>query len=133
ALGIVTALPSVLLSWFPGCRRVLPRPCAWMTRLKQVLAFPLYATVALLIWVIGAQVDNDAVVRLLAALLIIAFALWAWRTFKSGAAKGWSLAALVAAACALVVAWPLLRADASANASSVPLASSRGDPPWLPY
>jgi thiol:disulfide interchange protein/DsbC/DsbD-like thiol-disulfide interchange protein len=133
ALGVGMALPFVLLSWFPGWRRVLPRPGAWMTRLKQVLAFPLYATVAWLIWVIGAQVDNDAVVRLLATLLIIAFALWAWRTFKSGAARGWSVAALVAAACALVVAWPLLRADASANASSVPIASSRGDNAWLPY
>jgi thiol:disulfide interchange protein/DsbC/DsbD-like thiol-disulfide interchange protein len=133
ALGIGMALPFVLLSWFPGWRRVLPRPGAWMTRLKQVLAFPLYATVAWLIWVIGAQVDNDAVVRLLATLVITAFALWAWRTFKSGAAKGWSVAALVAAACALVVAWPLLRADASANASSVPITSSRGDTAWQPY
>ena len=133
ALGIGMALPFVLLSWFPGWRRVLPRPGVWMTRLKQVLAFPLYATVAWLIWVVGAQVDNDAVVRLLATLLIIAFALWAWRTFRTGAAKGWSVAALVAAVCALVVAWPLLRADASANASRVPIASSRGDTAWLPY
>ena len=133
ALGIGMALPFVLLSWFPGWRRGLPRPGAWMTRLKQVLAFPLYATVAWLIWVIGAQVDNDAVVRLLATLVILAFALWAWRTFRSGAAKGWSVAALVAAACAIVVAWPLLRADASANASPAPIASSRGDTAWLPY
>ena len=39
-----------------------------MERLKQVLAFPLYATVAWLIWVLGAQLDNDAVVRMLVTL-----------------------------------------------------------------
>src|SRR5206468_1304437 len=61
ALGVGMALPFFLLSWFPGWRRVLPRPGAWMTRLKQLLAFPLYATVAWLAWVIGAQVDNHAV------------------------------------------------------------------------
>ena len=133
ALGIGMALPFVLLSWFPGWRRLLPRPGAWMTRLKQVLAFPLYATVAWLVWVIGAQVDNDAVVRLLATLLIIAFALWAWRTFRSGAAKGWSVAALAAVVFALIVAWPLLRVDATANVSSTATANARVDSGWLPY
>ena len=45
-------------------------PGAWMERLKQFLAFPLYATVAWLVWVLGAQVDNDAVVRLLVTLVV---------------------------------------------------------------
>jgi thiol:disulfide interchange protein DsbD len=134
ALGVGMALPFLLLSWFPGWRKILPRPGAWMTRLKQVLAFPLYATVAWLVWVIGAQVDNDAVVRLLATLLIIAFALWAWRTFRSGAARVWSVAAAAAAVCAVVIAWPLLRIDAAANAA-VPssAALSRSDSGWIPY
>ena len=64
------ALPFVLLTWFPGWRRVLPKPGAWMEQLKQFLAFPLYATVAWLVWVLGAQVDNDAVVRLLVTLVV---------------------------------------------------------------
>ena len=49
ALGVGMALPFLLLSWFPGWRRMLPRPGAWMVRLKQLLAFPLYATVAWLV------------------------------------------------------------------------------------
>ena len=87
ALGLGMALPFVLLAWFPGWRRVLPRPGAWMERLKQLLAFPLYATVAWLAWVLGAQVDNDAVVRLLATLVVVAFALWAWRAYRGGGAR----------------------------------------------
>ena len=70
ALGVGMALPYVLLAWFPEWRRRLPRSGPWLLRFKQVLAFPLYATVIWLAWVLGAQRDNDAVVRLLAALLV---------------------------------------------------------------
>ena len=60
ALGVGMALPYVPLAWFPGWRRRLPRPGPWLERFKQVLAFPLYATVIWLAWVLGAQRDNDA-------------------------------------------------------------------------
>jgi thiol:disulfide interchange protein DsbD len=45
ALGVGMAVPYVCLAWFPGWRRRLPRPGPWLERFKQVLAFPLYATV----------------------------------------------------------------------------------------
>src|SRR4029077_16776005 len=54
-LGIGMAIPGVLLSFFPGLVLRLPKPGVWMETFKQVLAFPLYATVAWLAWVIGAQ------------------------------------------------------------------------------
>jgi thiol:disulfide interchange protein/DsbC/DsbD-like thiol-disulfide interchange protein len=133
ALGIGMALPYLLLSWFPQWRRALPRPGIWMERLKQFLAFPLYATVAWLAWVLGAQVDNDAVVRLSATLIIVAFTLWAWRNFRGGATKVWSVTALVAAAGAVVIAWPLFRGDALANAAPARTVESRADGAWLPY
>ena len=94
ALGIGMALPFLLLSWFPGWRRMLPRPGNWMVHLKQFLAFPLYATVAWLVWVLGAQVDNDAVVRLLVTLVAVAFVLWAWRTYRIGASRAYSVVAV---------------------------------------
>ena len=59
ALGM--ALPVLALSLFPGALRRLPRPGAWMETFKQVMAFPLFATVAWLAWVLGAQAGNDAV------------------------------------------------------------------------
>jgi thiol:disulfide interchange protein/DsbC/DsbD-like thiol-disulfide interchange protein len=107
ALGVGMALPFMMLAWFPGWRRMLPKPGAWMERLKQFLAFPLYATVAWLVWVLGAQVDNDAVVRLLVTLVVVAFALWAWRVYRFGAARAYSVVALVGLAAAATVAWPL--------------------------
>ena len=60
ALGIGMAIPYVTLALLPGWRRLLPRPGPWLLRFKQVLAFPLYATVIWLAWVLGAQRDNDA-------------------------------------------------------------------------
>ncbi len=54
-LGAGMALPYLVLAWNPGWLRWLPQPGAWMIRLKQVLALPLYATVLWLGWVLALQ------------------------------------------------------------------------------
>ena len=56
ALGIGMALPYALLVLMPGWRERLPRPGVWMLRLKQVLAIPMFLTVAWLVWVLAQQV-----------------------------------------------------------------------------
>jgi thiol:disulfide interchange protein DsbD len=135
ALGVGMALPFVLLSWFPGWRKLLPKPGAWMERLKQFLAFPLYATVAWLVWVLGAQLDNDAVVRLLGTLVVVAFALWAWRAYRFGAAPVFSIVAAAGFVAAIVVAWPLF-ASAPERDPAVPVqarTTSGVADPWQPY
>ena len=131
ALGLGMAAPFALLSWFPGWRRVLPRPGAWMVRMKQLLAFPLYATVAWLAWVLGAQVDNDAVMRLLVTLVVVAFALWAWRAFRGGASRAFRAVAAAALVGAAVIAWPLLRGDAIASATAS--RATAVDTAWQPW
>jgi len=132
ALGVGMALPYVLLAWFPEWRRRLPRSGPWLLRFKQLLAFPLYATVIWLAWVLGAQRDNDAVVRLFAALLCVGFALWAWRIVRTGGARPWGVACLAALVGAGVIAWPLFTADADAVAvrdASAP--ATEGN--WAPF
>jgi len=133
ALGLGMALPFVLLTWFPGWRKVLPRPGAWMERLKQFLAFPLYATVAWLVWVLGAQVDNDAVVRLLVALVVLSFSLWAWRAYRGGGARMFSVAALLGLVGVAVVAWPLFVAPTEVQASVQAKSTSAANDPWQPF
>ena len=135
ALGLGMALPFLLLSWFPGWRRMLPKPGKWMVHLKQMLAFPLYATVAWLAWVLGAQVDNDAVVRLLITLVVVAFALWAWRTYRMGAARAYSVAAAAGFVAACAVAWPLFSGGAERDAAAAAPGAGKaaaGDP-WQPF
>jgi thiol:disulfide interchange protein DsbD len=126
ALGAGMALPYVLLALFPGWRRWLPKPGPWLARLKELLAFPLYGTVIWLAWVLGAQRDNDAVLRLLVVLLGVGFALWAWRIVRSGGARAWALASLAVLAATVVAAWPLFGSDAG-GAAPAKAAAERGD------
>jgi thiol:disulfide interchange protein DsbD len=132
ALGAGMALPYVLLTFFPAWRAKLPRPGPWMIRLKQLLAFPLYATVIWLAWVLGAQLDGDAVARLLAALLLVAFSLWAWQTMRGSSARSWGAAAIAGLAAAAVVGWPVVTgAVAGGEAARKPLAAEKG--PWQDF
>jgi thiol:disulfide interchange protein/DsbC/DsbD-like thiol-disulfide interchange protein len=138
ALGLGMALPYVALAWFPAWRRVLPRPGPWMVRLKQLLAFPLYATVVWLVWVLGAQLDNDAVLRVGVVLVAVAFALWAWRSYRGGGARGWGVVAVAGALASLAIAWPLLggaRAGLPVDqaVSQSGGAQAPGEGQWLPY
>jgi thiol:disulfide interchange protein DsbD len=130
ALGVGMALPYVLLAFFPNWRKYLPFPGPWMVRLKQLLAFPLYGTVVWLAWVLGAQLDNDAVARLGAALLMVALALWAWQTSRTGGARGWRWASLGALIVAIVVGAPIV-GTLSGEAATRTVASEAGA--WQDY
>jgi thiol:disulfide interchange protein DsbD len=129
ALGIGMALPYVLLACFPAWRSRLPRPGAWMVRLRQALAFPLYATVLWLGWVLGAQLDNNAVARLGAMLLLIAFALWGWQTTRSGGGRGWIGGAALALLGAAAVGAPVLAAGGAGEPSGA-IAPAAPTGPW---
>jgi thiol:disulfide interchange protein/DsbC/DsbD-like thiol-disulfide interchange protein len=122
-LAVGMALPYALLAYFPAWRKRLPKPGAWMERLKHLLAFPLYATVLWLLWVLGAQLDNDAVLRLGVTLLLIALGLWAWQTMRTGGARGWGIASAASIVSAIVVGWPVVATsalDAETNVSRRP-------------
>lgn len=77
ALGVGMALPYVLVSWVPALMRWLPRPGAWMDTFRRAMAFPMFATVIWLVWVIGQQTGIDGAAALLALLLCLAALAWA--------------------------------------------------------
>ena len=77
ALGAGLALPFTLLSWVPAWARWLPRPGIWMERLRQLLAFPMLATVVWLLWVLGQQTSIDGMAVMLAVLLLVSACVWA--------------------------------------------------------
>src|SRR5262245_48303463 len=123
ALGLGLALPFLVLAFAPGLQRLLPRPGRWMETLKQALAFPLYATVAWLIWVLSFQVSASGLLAALAALVLIAFGAWAFRISQgqgnvAGRVLQGAAAVSVAAVIALVVLIDLDRSTA-ANAQYV--------------
>jgi thiol:disulfide interchange protein DsbD len=129
ALGLGLALPFLLLSLVPAWRRLLPRPGPWMARLAQALAFPLYASVAWLVWVLSRQVGPDGVALALGGLLLIGFAAWL-RYATRAAGPRWRRAtaaiALGGVAAALALA-PLAAASPPASAAAEP-AGARSEP-----
>jgi thiol:disulfide interchange protein DsbD len=96
-LGFGLALPYLALSLFPSFARVLPRPGGWMNTLKQILAFPLYASAAWLVWVLDQQAGADSVFAVLLGMVAIAFAIWLWR-LQSGGGPARTLRATVCSA-----------------------------------
>jgi thiol:disulfide interchange protein DsbD len=132
-LGVGMALPYLALACFPAWRAKLPRPGPWMLRLKQLLAFPLYATVIWLAWVLGTQLDNDAVARLFIVLLLLAFSLWAWQTMRVGGARVWGWAALASLAGIVAVGWPVAMAAWAGGGEPASNRTAADLGPWQPF
>ena len=118
ALGLGMALPYLAASAWPALARALPRPGVWMVHFKTAMAFPMFATVVWLVWVLGQQAGIDGAAALLALLLALAFAAWALGspTLGARARKGFGVAALALMAAALFWAVPALRQEAAAGA-----------------
>lgn len=103
ALGAGLAAPYLLASWWPAVAGLLPRPGAWMQTLRHLLAFPMFATVVWLVWVLGQQSGIDGAAALLALLVVLSLA--AWSLGLRGRTR-WVLAPLsIAAGAWLLLAW----------------------------
>jgi thiol:disulfide interchange protein len=124
-LGVGMALPVVALAFYPALLKRLPRPGPWMETFKQVLAFPLFATVAWLAWVLGGQAGNDAVLALLVGLVSIAIAAWIYGRWQHSAHPLRFAAAALFALLGLYVAWPHVVAPGATMAQAKP-----GEMPW---
>lgn len=83
SLGFGLALPYLLLTSWPALQRKMPRPGVWMERAKQVLAFPMYAAAAWLVWVLAQQAGTNAVAIALGGMVIIAFAAWLYDSTRN--------------------------------------------------
>ena len=117
ALGLGMALPFLAVSAWPRLAQLMPRPGVWMSHFKTLMAFPMFATVVWLVWVLGVQTGVDGVASLLALLLALAFAAWALGspTLGTRARSGFGAAAVLLMAATLVWAVPALRQQAVAQ------------------
>jgi thiol:disulfide interchange protein/DsbC/DsbD-like thiol-disulfide interchange protein len=129
AIGVGMALPYLLLGVFPGWVRRLPRPGRWMQTLRQVLAFPMYATAAWLAWVLVQQAGADALLRLLLAAVVLGAGAWAWGLWANGSPRRIRRAtsAVLAAALAIgVLIAPVLDAQPGASVAAPTLPRESG-------
>jgi thiol:disulfide interchange protein/DsbC/DsbD-like thiol-disulfide interchange protein len=83
AIGLGLSAPYLLLSAFPRAVSLLPRPGRWMNTFKQVMAFPLYATVGYLIWVLAGQTTESGLLASLFGLTVIAMAVWLYGHYNA--------------------------------------------------
>ncbi len=123
ALGLGMAAPYAALALFPGLAALLPRPGAWMERLRQVLAFPMYAAAAWLLWVLAQQAGADGLALGLAGALLVALA--AWLAGFSTRLPRLAGAMAVVAALALLPALVTSRAPGPAAAGNEPWSAAR--------
>ena len=100
AIGVGMALPYLAASAIPAVARALPRPGMWMVTFKQLMAFPMFATVAWLVWVLGQQSGIDGAGALLGLLVLLSLTIWAL-TLRGSART--AIATFSIALCALAV------------------------------
>lgn len=115
AMGSGFALPVLALSLSRTARRLLPKPGPWMDTFKQILAFPLYATVAWLVWVLSLQTGSDGVLVAGITLTAVAFAAWLLGSRAGGPVLRTTLAIAIIAAT-LAFTSPLLTSASRPNA-----------------
>ena len=117
-LGLGLALPFLLLGFVPALRRRLPKPGAWMNRLRRILSIPMFLTALGLAWVLGRQAGMDGIALGLGAVLLLASGLW-WVGVRQGRPRAWlPLVPALAAAVAAILIVPL-QAPAEAKAQGV--------------
>jgi len=111
-----------------------------MDRLKQLLAFPMYATAVWLVWVLSLQAGSEALLATLAAGVLIGFAAWAHSATELSEGP-WRLAGRGVAAIGVLAAVYLLQGLPTGSEPSAaeptraegPLAMKVGAVSWQPY
>jgi thiol:disulfide interchange protein DsbD len=126
ALGVGMALPYLAASFVPAVARSLPRPGAWMQTFRQLMAFPMFATVVWLVWVLGQQTGIDGAGALLA--LLVAFSALVWSFTLKGRSR-------VALSLALLLTFSALGLSLGPNVGrmAAPQATGAAGERWQPW
>ena len=131
ALGMGMAAPYLALAYFPRALKLLPKPGVWMERFRQLMAFPLFATVLWLASVFERQTDVAALMQLLTGLLVVAFALWLWGGPRSAIQR--SLAATMAAIVLAAIGFGMGVGAARRAPTATETATLAPDGFWQPW
>jgi thiol:disulfide interchange protein DsbD len=129
AIGIGMALPYLAASLIPAVAKQLPRPGAWMATFRRAMAFPMFATVVWLVWVLGQQTGIDGAAALLA--LLVAASLVIWSLTLDGRTR-WVVASISIAVYALLTGSIGQNVLKIPEASAATVASTERWQPWAP-
>ncbi|HXT52491.1 MAG TPA: thioredoxin family protein [Thermoanaerobaculia bacterium] len=129
AVGLGMAAPYLLLAAWPRAARLLPKPGAWMVRLKEVMGFLLAAAAVWLFYVLAQQVSAGWLAAVQLGLLLLALVVWLGRGARAGLPRAAAIAAV------LVVAGGTVWAAAAAPPArrGVLAEPERGLIAWQPF
>ena len=105
AIGVGMALPYLVASMVPAVARAMPRPGPWMVTFRTFMAFPMFATVVWLVWILGQQSGINGAGTLLGLLVLMALVIWTFTLSGKVRVMAVSLS-LATAALALSTAGP---------------------------
>jgi len=111
AIGLGLASPFLVVSFFPGLARFIPRSGPWMMKLRAGLGFSLLATVVWLLWVLGQGGGTNAVIAMTGNLLFFAFLLWGFGQIQPLRSVWFARASAVAIVCIAFAGFNLIDFD----------------------
>lgn len=134
SMGLGMALPYLLLSLFPKLLSLLPRPGPWMDTFKQLMGFLMLATVLWLVWVFGAQTDNNATILLLISFFLLAVGCWIYGRWGTNLNKAITRFSSIICMTACFIAGGYLIVLAATGVPLETYRSSSGDiAEWEPF
>ena len=101
-MGLGMASPYVVFASVPALARLLPRPGAWMTVFRQILAFPMYGAAVWLLWVVSQESGPTGVLSTASGLVLIGFAAWLFGLGQAGRVRFTRLRQALALAAVMV-------------------------------
>ncbi len=101
-VGLGLALPFLLLGFFPGFVKALPKPGAWMNTFREIMGFLLIATVIWLFTVLYKQVGGAGILDTLIYIFSLTISAWILGKWTNHARK--KRTRIIAAFVALLLA-----------------------------
>jgi thiol:disulfide interchange protein len=127
ALGLGLALPYLAVALIPALRRWLPKPGAWMDRLKRFLAIPMAASAFAALWLLNRLGGQSALtIGAIASMALLFAAYEAGRLQRRGKGGAWGGAIAGVALAALAISLvPQRTATSHAVAGAEPWSEAR--------
>ena len=132
AIAAGMSAPYLLLSAQPAWLKFLPKPGAWMERVKQFMGFLLLATLLFLLSVLGAQRGVEAIIWTSCLLLVVSIACWMKGAFMTPLASAVQRFIVLLLMLALVLGSSVFFVGKIAEAKPAAV-SAAADGDWQPF
>jgi thiol:disulfide interchange protein DsbD len=133
AIAAGMSAPYLLLSAQPGWLRFLPKPGAWMERVKQLMGFFLLATLVFLLYVLGSERGLDALIWSCGFLLCVSIACWMKGAFLVPTASAAMRLVSVVLLLALVIGGGFYFIGEKFRASRLTASAAHADGDWQAF